>query len=292
MNTHLTETVRQFTDSKEVILVIGDVMLDRYLIGNVNRISPEAPVPVVLLKQAEDRAGGAANVAANLSGLGLRTQIIGCIGNDDSGDTLNKLMAKNGIDISHMMSSAFRPTVNAALREPDRFRPLAERVIGPYKKIPAAADIRGDHVEPSPVVADRRRVDAIRCRGSPQRKLALPGEAMAREPPVHEVLAVMDRNTRKILEAAVDQKIVVPGPADARVRIKPRQNRVRDLHAGTVSGVVSPTDRRAFNRILRTDSSGVSTRFRSLRTAAMPRSSAGTSSEVHRTELVDGRIAG
>ncbi len=112
MNTHLTETVRQFPDSKEVILVVGDVMLDRYLIGNVNRISPEAPVPVVLMKQAEDRAGGAANVAANLSSLGLRTQIIGCIGNDDSGDTLNKLMAKNGIDISHMLSSAFRPTVS------------------------------------------------------------------------------------------------------------------------------------------------------------------------------------
>ena len=73
MNSHLIETVRQFTNSKKTILVIGDVMLDRYLMGNVNRISPEAPVPVVLLKQSEDRAGGAANVAANLSGLGLHT---------------------------------------------------------------------------------------------------------------------------------------------------------------------------------------------------------------------------
>ena len=65
-----------------------------------------------MLKQAEDRAGGAANVAANLSGLGLPTQIIGCIGDDESGHTLIKLMAKNGIDISHMVSSAFRPTVS------------------------------------------------------------------------------------------------------------------------------------------------------------------------------------
>ena len=112
MNAHLTETVRQFTDSKKVALVIGDVMLDRYLMGNVNRISPEAPVPVVLLKQSEDRAGGAANVAANLSRLGLHTQIIGCIGEDEAGHTLNKLMSENGIDISHMMKSKFRPTVS------------------------------------------------------------------------------------------------------------------------------------------------------------------------------------
>ena len=112
MNEHLTETVRQFSDSKKVALVIGDVMLDRYLMGNVNRISPEAPVPVVLLKKSEDRAGGAANVAANLSGLGLHTQIIGCIGEDDAGHTLNKLMMENGIDTSHIMKSKFRPTVS------------------------------------------------------------------------------------------------------------------------------------------------------------------------------------
>jgi len=112
MNTHLTETVRHFANSKKVVLVIGDVMLDRYLIGNVNRISPEAPVPVVLLNKAEDRAGGAANVAANLSGLGLSTQIIGCVGADDTGKTLSRMIADAGINIDLMMTSTLRPTVS------------------------------------------------------------------------------------------------------------------------------------------------------------------------------------
>lgn len=112
MNVHLIETVRHFAESNKVILVIGDVMLDRYLIGNVNRISPEAPVPVVLLNKSEERAGGAANVAANLSGLGLKTQMIGCVGNDVTGQSLKKLIAGAGIDIANIMTSSLRPTVS------------------------------------------------------------------------------------------------------------------------------------------------------------------------------------
>ncbi len=117
MNAHLIETVRLFTENektalKKSVLVIGDVMLDRYLVGSVNRISPEAPVPVVLLNQSEDRAGGAANVAANLSGLGLKTQIIGCVGNDITGKILNQMIAESGIDTSNIMTSTQRPTVS------------------------------------------------------------------------------------------------------------------------------------------------------------------------------------
>jgi D-beta-D-heptose 7-phosphate kinase/D-beta-D-heptose 1-phosphate adenosyltransferase len=112
MNTHLTETVRHFTASTKTVLVIGDIMLDRYLMGQVNRISPEAPVPVVLLNNTEDRAGGAANVAANLSGLGLKTQIIGCVGADATGKTLSNLIASAGIDITLIITSKLRPTVS------------------------------------------------------------------------------------------------------------------------------------------------------------------------------------
>lgn len=112
MNAHLIETVRQFSDSEKIVLVIGDVMLDRYLMGNVNRISPEAPVPVVLLNKSEARAGGAANVAANLSGLGLSAHIIGCIANDDAGHSLKRLMHESGIDTAHLMVSDQRPTVS------------------------------------------------------------------------------------------------------------------------------------------------------------------------------------
>lgn len=112
MNSHLIETVRHFTDSEKVVLVIGDVMLDRYLMGNVNRISPEAPVPVVLLNKSEERAGGAANVAANLSGLGLNTQIIGCIGDDSTGRTLKQLITDAGINTENIITSKQRPTVS------------------------------------------------------------------------------------------------------------------------------------------------------------------------------------
>ena len=73
----LLEIVKQFGNSKQHALVIGDVMLDRYLIGSVGRISPEAPVPIVLLNAQNERAGGAANVANNFAGLGVPTTLIG-----------------------------------------------------------------------------------------------------------------------------------------------------------------------------------------------------------------------
>lgn len=112
MNGLLIDTVQHFADSKKRILVIGDVMLDRYLMGKVNRISPEAPVPVVVLQQSEDRPGGAANVAANLVGLGLIAQVVGCVGNDVNGEILKSLMTSSGLDINDMMTSILRPTVS------------------------------------------------------------------------------------------------------------------------------------------------------------------------------------
>lgn len=92
----LLNTVKQFGQQKRHILVIGDVMLDRYLIGKVGRISPEAPVPVVLLNEQNERAGGAANVAANLALLGVQTHIIGCIGHDSEGESLKKTHCFHG----------------------------------------------------------------------------------------------------------------------------------------------------------------------------------------------------
>ena len=62
------------------ILVVGDLMLDHYLWGEVSRISPEAPVPIVQVARESDTAGGAANVALNLAALGVKTEVIGCLG--------------------------------------------------------------------------------------------------------------------------------------------------------------------------------------------------------------------
>ncbi len=106
----LIETVKQFGAKKSHALVIGDVMLDRYLIGAVGRISPEAPVPVVLIKSEEVRAGGAANVAANLALLGIETKLIGCVGDDNEAKILNQLIKAIGIKAS-LVSSKNRPTI-------------------------------------------------------------------------------------------------------------------------------------------------------------------------------------
>lgn len=101
----------RFGQTDAHILVVGDVMLDRYLFGQVDRISPEAPVPVVLLKREEQRAGGAANVAANLCALGIHTKLLGCVGQDQDAQQLNALLASQSIATTHMMHSPHRPTI-------------------------------------------------------------------------------------------------------------------------------------------------------------------------------------
>src|SRR5450830_2150533 len=80
------------------ILIVGDVMLDRYWFGEVNRISPEAPVPVVRVERREERLGGAANVARNAATLGAKTGLLGVIGADEAGDVVESLLGELGID--------------------------------------------------------------------------------------------------------------------------------------------------------------------------------------------------
>jgi D-beta-D-heptose 7-phosphate kinase / D-beta-D-heptose 1-phosphate adenosyltransferase len=111
MQQNFLDTVKRFNSSNQHALVIGDVMLDRYLIGSVGRISPEAPVPIVLLNAQSERAGGAANVAANLALLGINTRIIGCIGADSEAIVLVELLQKIGIDTTGIYTSQYRPTI-------------------------------------------------------------------------------------------------------------------------------------------------------------------------------------
>jgi rfaE bifunctional protein kinase chain/domain len=74
------------------ILVVGDVMLDRYWFGDVSRISPEAPVPVVRIERREERLGGAANVARNAVALGAHTGLLGVVGQDEAGDVVQQML--------------------------------------------------------------------------------------------------------------------------------------------------------------------------------------------------------
>ncbi|MFQ3214696.1 MAG: rfaE bifunctional protein kinase chain/domain [Marivirga sp.] len=97
-----------FADLK--ILVIGDVMIDSYIWGNVSRISPEAPVPVVNVKSKEKRLGGAANVALNLQSLGVKPILCAVIGQDESGQDLINLLAKREISDEGIVSSNDRMT--------------------------------------------------------------------------------------------------------------------------------------------------------------------------------------
>lgn len=83
-----------FSDIKT--LVVGDVMLDRYWFGNVDRVSPEAPVPVLAVKSEESRAGGAANVAHNLLALGAQSNLLSVVGNDEAGREIEKIIAGYG----------------------------------------------------------------------------------------------------------------------------------------------------------------------------------------------------
>jgi rfaE bifunctional protein kinase chain/domain len=92
------------------VLVIGDVMLDRYIYGSVNRVSPEAPVPVVLLQNTVDSVGGAANVAANIIGLGAKVSLVGIIGEDSEANDLMLALSRLKISPDNLLSLKTRKT--------------------------------------------------------------------------------------------------------------------------------------------------------------------------------------
>jgi len=102
------EILDRFPNAK--VLVVGDVMLDRYWWGSVSRISPEAPVPVVRLKNATLAAGGAANVAVNLAGLGTVPILIGIVGNDAEAGMLREILAQGAVWPHDLIEIAERPT--------------------------------------------------------------------------------------------------------------------------------------------------------------------------------------
>ena len=93
------------------VLVVGDIMLDRYWFGEVERISPEAPVPVVRVAKREDRLGGAANVARNIVALGAQATLIGVVGNDEVGASLRGLAESSGVSAALVIDDALPTTL-------------------------------------------------------------------------------------------------------------------------------------------------------------------------------------
>ena len=93
------------------ILIVGDLILDRYVSGEVSRISPEAPIPVLLAKHNDIRLGGAGNVAANLRAMEASVEVIGMVGDDGNGRALLALLDDIGVDTRHCVRDAKRPTI-------------------------------------------------------------------------------------------------------------------------------------------------------------------------------------
>ncbi len=91
------------------VLVVGDVMLDRYWFGEVERLSPEAPVPVVRVVKREDRLGGAANVARNIVALGAHATLVGLVGQDEAAQCVRELLAEASVE-AHLLADYAHPT--------------------------------------------------------------------------------------------------------------------------------------------------------------------------------------
>jgi len=104
----VADLLSKFTGRR--VAVIGDVMLDQFMIGRVDRISPEAPVPVVRFEREEFRLGGAANVAHNIAALGGRVTLVGLIGTDGSAADLRAALDRAGVDHGGLVTDRERPT--------------------------------------------------------------------------------------------------------------------------------------------------------------------------------------
>lgn len=174
------------------VLVVGDVMLDRYWSGPSERISPEAPVPVVRVEDSRDRPGGAANVAVNLRALGVTTRLWGLIGADEPGEQLSRLLAARGIGLELQPDAARRTVVklrvlsrnqqllrldfeanglNVGPKLPDGLprEPLSALVLSDYAKGTLASPaglIRDAVVRSIPVIVDPKGRDFDRYSGA------------------------------------------------------------------------------------------------------------------------------
>lgn len=140
-----TLNLLEHTSSQLKILVIGDIMLDRYIHGDVDRISPEAPVPVIRHARRYERAGGAANVAMNLAGLGCQTFLAGFWGSDTEQIELAAILTRANIDTTGVVSSSL-PTISKT------------RIVGRNQQL-LRLDIESR--EAPPEVESRRLIDRV-----------------------------------------------------------------------------------------------------------------------------------
>src|SRR5947209_13818703 len=109
MSSRLIEFVEHLPRKR--IVLVGDLIVDRYLYGNAERLSPEAPVPVLHFKQERSAVGGAGNVAADLSVLGAEVRVVGIIGQDEPGRDVRRLLGEYACETDWIIEDSTRPTI-------------------------------------------------------------------------------------------------------------------------------------------------------------------------------------
>lgn len=191
----MAEGVERFLEHARTAkaLVVGDVMVDLYLKGHVERISPEAPVPVVQVHERQARSGGAANVALNMNAFGVSPLVLSVIGDDDAATTLERLFKEQGLRTTGL------------LRSPKRRTTMKTRVISGHQHIVRVDEEQEDDLND----ADQARlVDAVR-------------KAILSEKP--DVVVMEDYDKGVLTERVITEVIKAAGEADVPVAVDPKK---------------------------------------------------------------------
>lgn len=214
MSTHtfahdrLMDLVGRFPDRR--LLVLGDLMLDHYLWGRCDRISPEAPVPVVDVERETSSLGGAGNVAANLTALGARPVLIGVLGEDARAQQLLDAFASRGVDTRALVRDHTRPTT------------IKTRILAQHQQV-----VRADWESRADLAGD-----------------ALAGvlDALARELPQCEGLIVSDYGKGMITPAVLERAIGLAKAVGIPISVDPKESHI-DSYRGV--SVLTPNQHEA-----------------------------------------------
>jgi D-glycero-beta-D-manno-heptose-7-phosphate kinase len=204
----LQEIVGRFSGRR--LLVLGDLMLDRYLWGQVDRISPEAPVPVVDIERETVALGGAGNVAANLKALGAEPVLVGVLGVDPDGERLLAAFAQRGVEPSGVIRDPSRPTT------------VKTRIIAHSQQV-----VRADH---------ESRADLA---GAPLEAVL---EIVMRELPRCEGLVVSDYGKGVITSATLERALGIARERKLRVSVDPKESHI-DTYRGV--SILTPNQHEA-----------------------------------------------
>jgi D-beta-D-heptose 7-phosphate kinase/D-beta-D-heptose 1-phosphate adenosyltransferase len=192
------------------LVVLGDLMLDHYLWGRCDRISPEAPVPVVEIERESSSLGGAGNVAANLTALGARPVLVGLLGDDSRAAQLLEAFAARGVDTRALVRDATRPTT------------IKTRILAQHQQV-----VRADWESRADVAGDA---------------LAAMLEALSREIPQAEGLVVSDYGKGVITRPVLEHAIGLARAAGVPVSVDPKESHI-DAYRGV--SILTPNQHEA-----------------------------------------------